>query len=111
MARELIIKIKCDFCGKPVEEEHVRSGEFVFGGKTFSVDLCDDDFNDLTGKLTPKAKLLSQAGQQQQLPLGQKQYPSGMKGKDTPCPACGHLCKNELGLKFHIKRMHPGSDG
>lgn len=104
MARELIVNIKCDLCGKPVEEEHVKSGEFVFGGRTFAVDLCPDDFDDLTSKLQPKAAALTQAKQQQ------IQYPSNKKGKVMPCPACGHLVKNDLGLKFHIKRMHPGSD-
>jgi hypothetical protein len=107
MARELIIKIKCDFCKTEISEDEAYPGEMIFLGKTYGVDLCEQDYAELIGKLTPKAKALVQGA----APTGQqKQYPSNKKGKVLPCPACGHLVKNELGLKFHIKKMHPGSE-
>lgn len=105
MARELIIKIKCDFCKTEVSEEQVYPGEITFLGKTYGVDLCEQDYADLIGKLTPKAKQLVEASKPKQ-----PQYPSTTKGKTIPCPACGHLCKSDLGVKFHIKKMHPGSE-
>jgi hypothetical protein len=105
MARELIIKIKCDFCKKELNEDEVTAGEIIFGGKTYGVDLCEQDYSELIDKLIPKAKQLIQSVQPKQ-----PQYPSTTKGKTIPCPACGHLCKSDLGVKFHIKKMHPGSD-
>lgn len=104
MARELIVKIKCDICKKDVSESDVKAGELTIGGKTYGIDFCNDCEAQFTFDLVPKAKALQEANKVQ------VQYPSNKKGKVLPCPACGHLVKNELGLSFHIKKMHPGSD-
>lgn len=104
MARELIVKIKCDLCRSEINEDEVHSGEVTFGNRTFSMDLCEVDFMELTGKLTPKAKALTEASKSAKIVT----TPHGEK--TLPCPACGHMVKNELGLRFHIKKMHPGSE-
>ena len=104
MARELIVKIKCDMCGKSVNESEVQAGELTLAGKTYGIDLCAEDAGNFTGKLTPKAKALT-IESKNKYPLD---HPKGEK--KMPCPACGHFVKNELGLKFHIKKMHPGSE-
>jgi len=104
MARELIVKIKCDRCNKPVSEAEVKAGELTIGGKTYGIDFCNDCEAEFTFNLVPKAKALQEATKQAKVVT----TPHG--DKNMPCPACGHMVKNELGLKFHIKKMHPGSE-
>lgn len=104
MARELIIKIKCDKCKTELTESEVHTGEVSFDGKTYALDLCEGDYQELVGIATPKAKALTDASKQAKIVT----TPHG--DKKLPCPACGHMVKNELGLSFHIKKMHPGSD-
>jgi len=103
MSRELIVKIKCDFCNTQVEEEYTTSGEVVLNTKHYTIDLCPSCAGELTPKLIPRAQSLATVTKKS----NGTYTPSSQK--TIPCPACGHLCKNELGVNFHIKKMHPGS--
>jgi hypothetical protein len=109
MTRELVIKIHCDFCSKDVTEEDAHSGELRLDGKFYEIDLCPECAPSLTTKLTPMPA--SQASVKTQvIPKDQpaRKYAATPKSaRKVPCPICGVLCKNDLGVRFHTVKMHP----
>lgn len=99
MARELILKIKCDFCGNSIEEQDAHSGEVVLNGIIYHLDLCESDATELTYKLTPKPKSAPQA-----MVSTSKATPKA--DRNLPCQVCGVKCKNQRGLNLHMYKMH-----
>lgn len=110
MARELVIKIKCDFCSKDVPENDAYSGELHLKGLYYEIDLCPDCAPSLTSQLTqmPASQAsIKPAAAAKEKPRKTKYTSTPKKDRKTPCPFCGAKCKNELGVKFHISKMHP----
>jgi hypothetical protein len=112
MARELVIKIRCDFCSKDVPESEAYSGELILKGAFYEIDLCPECAPTLTSRLTamPASQASIKTTAVTRDKPGKTKYPSTpKKDRKTPCPICGANCKNDLGVKFHIAKMHPNS--
>lgn len=108
MSRELVIKIHCDFCSKDVPEDEAQSGELHLGGKFYEIDLCGTCAPSLTTKLTPMPSSQSAAKVQSPVKSQPKRYRATPKSeRNLPCEICGKPCKNALGIRFHMMKMHP----
>lgn len=109
MTRELVIKIHCDFCSKDVAEEDAHSGELRLDGKFYEIDLCPECSPSLTTKLTPMPASQASVKTPTQAPKDPpRRYAATPKSaRKVPCPICGVLCKNDLGIRFHTVKMHP----
>jgi hypothetical protein len=108
MTRELVIKIHCDFCSKEVPENDAHSGELHLGGKFYEIDLCGTCAPSLTERLTPMPSSQSSVTPQSTVKSQTRKYRATPKSeRNTPCEICGKPCKNALGIRFHMLKMHP----
>lgn len=108
MSRELVIKIHCDFCSKDVPEDEAQSGELRLGGKFYEIDLCADCAPSLTTKLTPMPSSQTAIKAPVASTRQSKRYKATPKSeRNLPCEICGKPCKNALGIRFHMVKMHP----
>lgn len=88
--REVIIKIKCDFCEKSLQEHNTH---VVQVGLKHEADLCDDCLEDLLKKMRPVSK---------------KRTAPGASGQAYPCPVdgCGKSFAKKNGLSRHMGYAH-----
>lgn len=108
MSRELVILIKCDFCKNEIPENEAQSGELHLGGKFYEIDLCSTCEPSLTQNLTLMPASQSKATTRVAPKSGPKRYPATPKSeRNLPCEICGKPCKNALGIRFHMRKMHP----
>lgn len=108
MTRELVIKIHCDFCSKEVPEKDAHSGELILNGKFYEIDLCDEHASSLTSTLTPMPASQATVKVQPTVKGQPRKYRATPKSeRNLPCEICGKPCKNALGIRFHMVKMHP----
>jgi hypothetical protein len=108
MTRELVIKIHCDFCSKEVPEKDAHSGELILNGKFYEIDLCGEHASSLTASLTLMPASQASVKTQAATKVQPRKYAATPKSeRKVPCGICGVLCKNALGVRFHMVKMHP----
>lgn len=92
--REVIIKIKCDFCEKSLQEHDTH---VVPVGLKHEADLCDGCLGDLLEKMRPVSKERKA-----------KRTAPGSSGQAYPCSVdgCSKSFAKKNGLSRHMRQTH-----
>lgn len=114
MAREVVVRVTCDWCGQSVTEDQAVNVVWSIGSEPFEIDFCSKCLPELENRSRPTT-----IGRAKRKPANGKsngratvvEIDAGRRPmRDVNCPYCDDpRTFKPPGLKLHIKASHPAA--